>query len=91
MRQIDLSYNKIVHMAAGTLNNVAKSLRRLNLEENQFHTLPIALQALRSLEYLNMNGNKLTKSVRPHISELQLLQISFNNTNILCNYFLLSG
>lgn len=60
MRQIDLSYNRIVHIPAGTFKNVAKSLKWLNLEENQLHQLPNALQPLQTLEVLNMNGNKLT-------------------------------
>lgn len=59
MRQIDLSYNRIVHIPGGTFKNVAKSLKWMNLEENQLHQLPTALQPLRTLEILNINGNKL--------------------------------
>lgn len=60
MQQIDLSYNRLVHIPSGTFKNMAKSLKWINLEENQLHQLPNALQPLRSLEMLNMNGNKLT-------------------------------
>uniref|UniRef100_A0A915PH04 Chaoptin n=1 Tax=Setaria digitata TaxID=48799 RepID=A0A915PH04_9BILA len=79
MRQIDLSYNRIVHIPAGTFKNVAKSLRWMNLEENQLHQLPNALQPLRTLEILNMNGNKLTaldnnivNNLKPVLTELLL-------------------
>ncbi|VDM45294.1 unnamed protein product [Toxocara canis] len=79
LRQLDLSYNKIVHIPAGTFTNVAKSMQRLNLEENQLHTLPAALQQLRTLEYLNMNSNKLitldnstVNNLKPALAELLL-------------------
>uniref|UniRef100_A0A915B1N2 Chaoptin n=2 Tax=Parascaris univalens TaxID=6257 RepID=A0A915B1N2_PARUN len=79
LRQLDLSYNKIVHIPAGTFTNVAKSMQRLNLEENQLHTLPAALQQLRTLEYLNLNSNKLitfdnntVNNLKPALAELLL-------------------
>ncbi|OZC06751.1 hypothetical protein X798_06255 [Onchocerca flexuosa] len=79
MRQIDLSYNKIVHIPTDTFKNMAKSLKWMNLEENQLHQLPNALQPLRSLEILNMNGNKLTvldnntiNNLKPILTELLL-------------------
>ncbi|VBB28104.1 unnamed protein product [Acanthocheilonema viteae] len=79
MRQIDLSYNRLVHIPAGTFKNMAKSLKWMNLEENQLHQLPNALQPLRTLEILNMNGNKLIvlnnntiNSLKPVLTELLL-------------------
>ncbi|VDN01367.1 unnamed protein product [Thelazia callipaeda] len=79
MRQIDLSYNKIAHIPTGTFKNIAKSLRWMNLEENQLHQLPNALQPLRTLETLNLNGNKLTamnnhtiNNMKPALTELLL-------------------
>uniref|UniRef100_A0A0R3QR91 Chaoptin n=1 Tax=Brugia timori TaxID=42155 RepID=A0A0R3QR91_9BILA len=80
IRQIDLSYNRIVlRIPVDTFKNVAKSLKWINLEENQLHQLPNALQPLRTLEILNMNGNKLTaldtntiNNVKPVLTELLL-------------------
>ncbi|EFO25703.1 leucine Rich Repeat family protein [Loa loa] len=79
MQQIDLSYNRIVHIPVGTFKNMAKSLKWINLEENQLHQLPNALQPLRTLEILNMNGNKLTvldtnmiNNLKPVLTELLL-------------------
>ncbi|MCP9260122.1 Leucine Rich Repeat family protein [Dirofilaria immitis] len=79
MRQIDLSYNQIVHIPAGTFKNMAKSLKWMNIEENQLHQLPNALQPLRTLEILNLNGNKLTvldnntiNNLKPVLIELLL-------------------
>ncbi|VDM07257.1 unnamed protein product [Wuchereria bancrofti] len=79
IRQIDLSYNRIVRIPADAFKNMAKSLKWINLEENQFHQLPNALQPLRTLEILNMNGNKLTaldtntiNNVKPVLTELLL-------------------
>ncbi|PAV59607.1 hypothetical protein WR25_05208 [Diploscapter pachys] len=59
LSSLDLSYNSIAYILHGTFKNFAKSLVRLNLEENVIHTLPDAFRDLRNLTYLNLNGNKL--------------------------------
>ncbi|VDN17277.1 unnamed protein product [Gongylonema pulchrum] len=66
MRQIDLSYNRIVHIPAGTFKNVAKSLQWMNLEENQLHQLPSAIQQLRTLD------NNTISNLKPALTELLL-------------------
>lgn len=58
---MDLSYNRIVNIPKNTFSRVAKSLKKLNLEENELHAVPMALKYLVSLEILNMNGNKLAR------------------------------
>ncbi|VDN18285.1 unnamed protein product [Gongylonema pulchrum] len=63
MRQIDLSYNRIVHIPAGTFKNVAKSLQWMNLEENQLHQLPSAIQQL---------DNNTISNLKPALTELLL-------------------
>ncbi|CAG9531848.1 unnamed protein product [Cercopithifilaria johnstoni] len=82
IRQIDLSYNRIVHIPAATFKNMAKSLKWMNLEENQLHQLPNALQPLRTLEILNMNGNRLTILDNNTINDLKTvlteLLLAFN-------------
>ncbi|WKX95007.1 hypothetical protein Q1695_011899 [Nippostrongylus brasiliensis] len=61
VKALDLSYNSLAYIARGTFKNLAKNLERINLEENIFHALPMALSDLRNLTHLNMNGNKLTR------------------------------
>ncbi len=61
MKQLDLSYNSLVQIPADALLNVAKSLRDLNLEENDLHKIPLAIQPLRVIEKLNINNNKLLR------------------------------
>lgn len=69
MNELDLSYNSIVHIPIKTFEYQAKSLKKLNLEENDLHTLPSALRILYALQVLNMNSNKLAEYI-PSISKL---------------------
>ncbi|KAI1731045.1 leucine rich repeat domain-containing protein [Ditylenchus destructor] len=59
LSHLDLSYNSIVHIPHLTFSRFAGNMKRLNLEENNLHSVPMALKPLQALEYLNMNSNKL--------------------------------
>lgn len=43
IREIDLSYNQIVHIPKNTFNKASKTLVKLNLEENEMHAPPSCL------------------------------------------------
>lgn len=60
LSELDLSYNSLVHLPQDTFTPFAKSLKTLNLEENDLHALPLALKQLKTVEKLNLNSNKLT-------------------------------
>uniref|UniRef100_A0A914VP94 Uncharacterized protein n=1 Tax=Plectus sambesii TaxID=2011161 RepID=A0A914VP94_9BILA len=79
MKVLDLSYNYLANIPKRTFQNVAKSLQRLILEENDFHVLPSGLAHLRVLEHLNLKSNKLNKldnstfeHFKPALTELLL-------------------
>lgn len=61
LQELDLSYNQIVHIPKATFSTMAKTLKKLNLEENELHAVPMALKHLIALDTLNLNSNKLTK------------------------------
>ncbi|KAH7718050.1 leucine Rich Repeat family protein, partial [Aphelenchoides avenae] len=60
LMDLDLSYNSLVHIPQETFTPFAKSLKSLNMEENDLHALPVALKQLKAMEKLNVNSNKLT-------------------------------
>ncbi|KAE9551869.1 hypothetical protein FO519_004918 [Halicephalobus sp. NKZ332] len=60
LEEINLSYNNIAHIPVRTFDNQENSLKKLNLEENDLHSLPTGLKSLSVLEVLNLNSNKLT-------------------------------
>ncbi|CAJ0581317.1 unnamed protein product, partial [Mesorhabditis spiculigera] len=61
IRELDLSYNNIAYIPENVFANLAKALKKLNLEENILHGLPNSMGELRELTHLNLNGNKLHK------------------------------
>ena len=61
LEEINLSYNNIAHIPIRTFDNQEDSLKKLNLEENELHSLPTGLKSLSALEVLNLNSNKLTE------------------------------
>uniref|UniRef100_A0A7E4UP67 LRRCT domain-containing protein n=1 Tax=Panagrellus redivivus TaxID=6233 RepID=A0A7E4UP67_PANRE len=61
LKELDLSYNAIVHIPAKTFEHQASTLKKLNLEENDLHTVPSGLRVLQALEVLNLNSNKLAE------------------------------
>lgn len=63
IQELDLSYNRLAYIPDGVFANLAKSIKKLNLEENIMHALPKAMGELRELTHLNLNGNKLNKWV----------------------------
>lgn len=85
MKALDLSYNSIAYVHIGTLKNFAKTLEKLNLEENVFHTLPDVLRDLHGLTHLNMNGNKLNRYVEPHNSKNPTISLNENITQGFCS------
>ncbi|CAJ0951102.1 unnamed protein product, partial [Mesorhabditis belari] len=61
IKELDLSYNRLAYIPDGVFVNLAKTINKLNLEENILHTLPKAMGELRELTHLNLCGNKLNK------------------------------
>lgn len=79
---LDLSSNRLTHFPQNAFVDVYSSLKKLNLEENLFHTLPAALKLLTNLEYLNLKSNKLTvlqnDVLRYYKNSLKELLLSYN-------------
>ncbi|KHJ43888.1 leucine Rich repeat-containing domain protein [Trichuris suis] len=59
MTSLDLSRNRLSFLPPNAFNNIADSLKKLSLEENDFNAVPEALAPLRSLTHLNIISNKL--------------------------------
>lgn len=79
---LDLSSNRLTLLPHSAFIDVASTLKKLILEENQLHTLPSALKHLTNLEYLNLKSNKLTvlhnEALRNVKSTLKELLLSYN-------------
>lgn len=59
LTELDLCANAIQQLPENTFLRFAKTLRKINLEDNLFATMPTALRPLMSLEHLNLNHNRL--------------------------------
>ena len=60
LAELDLASNFLVQIPQNAFLRFAHSLRKLNLEQNQFGQLPAALRPLVGLKQLNLAGNQLS-------------------------------
>jgi Leucine-rich repeat (LRR) protein len=64
LEHLDLSKNKLADLPI-EFDLLAKNLRHLELQSNNFSTFPQVVLKLSKLEILNLNNNKLTMETFP--------------------------
>ena len=72
--RLDLSENLITKLARDTFNGLGDSLKYLDLSSNLLEQIDFAFLPLKSLEQLNLRGNRLVKLVVNSFAGLKKLQ-----------------
>ncbi|CAD5112513.1 unnamed protein product [Dimorphilus gyrociliatus] len=87
LKFLDLSDNNIEHIQAGAAD--VPSIERLNLDGNYLRTLPLDINKMKNLKYLDVSYNRLETfsfCLFKRIKELKFLNLRENPWNCRCKF-----